>query len=278
MLVSAMALFVIKDSFAKSLLDETGVLFILWLQFLFAAGVLIPLALWHHGPGALIPRPLPAQLLRSMLSVGSLGFLYWALLYIPLADAEALANTAPILGTGLAALLLGERVGLSRWIAVGVGFFGVLVLLRPGFSGSALGHMIGFGAGLMFALYHILNRQLAVRHSPLLNTLYVTWAGAILLAPVAVANGSLPAVDYWTPLAAFLTLSLGGQFLLVNAFRFASVATLAPYQYSLVGFAAIAGFIVFGEVLDIHSWTGIGLIVAAGLFVLVTPAERIPDH
>lgn len=278
MLVLAMALFVIKDSFAKALLDEIDVVFILWLQFAFAAAVLIPVVLWRHGVAALAPRPLLGQLLRSAMAVGSLGFLYWALAYIPLANAEALANTAPIAGTAMAAMLLGERVGTSRWIAVAFGFCGVLVLLRPGFSGSLFGHLIGLAAGLTFAGYHIMNRLLAMRHPPLVSTLHVTWAGAVLLAPAAASAWRVPRAENMLPLAGFLLFALAGQFLLINAFRFASVATLAPYQYSLVGFSAVAGIFIFGEMLDGFSWMGIALIVGAGLFVLLTRPERTRDR
>ena len=263
----AMALFVVKDSFAKFIVQDVPPAQIIWMQ---QAGVFILAAvatIWRHGYKALRPSPAGWQLLRGVSCVGGIGALYWSLYYIPLADATAVASVSPALVALLSPLLLGERIGMRRGIAVLIGLAGVVVILKPGFGGRSEGYLIALAAGVGMTLFYIGNRRLAGLHPPIATVAHNGLYGMLVLAPVMPFIWVDPVAQYGLYTAAFLTFSISGQSILVSAFLFAPAFVLAPYQYTYILFAIIAGYVVFSTIPDAAVWTGIFLITASGIYI-----------
>ncbi|MFT6582854.1 MAG: DMT family transporter [Alphaproteobacteria bacterium] len=188
--------------------------------------------------------------------------------YLPLADTMAITFAGPLFLTALAALMLGERVGPHRWAAVFVGFLGILLIARP--SGSAFQWVALFplAAALSGALRDIASRKMTALES----------STSILLTSSLIAMvGSLPAAPFGWIVPSIGDLALGivtglcvcvGQYLMIDAFRYAEATVLAPMRYTAIIWSVILGYMVWGDLPD--SWTvaGTAIVIASGLYIL----------
>jgi drug/metabolite transporter (DMT)-like permease len=234
-----------------------------------AAGhLLFALALFgpRFGRRLLRTRDLPSQLARSLMLLLSTIFYFAALAYLGLADAAALSFVSPFIVALLAAPLLGERVGATRWTVILVGFAGVLLVLRPGAGVARLAALLVVASATCSALYQILTRRVAASDPPETSVGYSALVGSGVMA------AALPFV--WTPprgaADALLLLSLGpvgalGHYCVARAYLWGPAATVSPFNYlQLVGAAGL-GFLVFGDVPPLSLWAGSALIVGSGL-------------
>jgi len=239
--------------------------------------LVVAVALWLTGNlRQLRIRHLRGQAARGVTMVASTLLFVAGLRWLPLADAIALAFIGPVLVTALAPSLLGEHVGWRRWCAVMVGFLGMLVMLRPGAAGFAWAALFPVGAALAGALRDILTRRLAAVDSSaatlFYSTLAVTLAGAVL-APVGWATPT--ATDTGLLLLAGLLLC-GAHFLQIESFRHAQAATVVPYKYASLIWAAIAGLLIWGDVPDRQTVLGAALVIGSGLYILHRERRQTP--
>ena len=267
LMVASTAFLATKDGVAKTFLDQVGPVHMIWFQYVGNAAVMAAIAVPRHGWSALRPAPLGWQFFRGASSAAAVATLYWALTYIALADATAMFMLAPVVVTALSPLLLGERIGPQRWTAVAVGFAGVVVILRPGFGGSAPGYYIGLLAGVLLALYFLANRKLVGRAPPLLNVTHNALTGAIVLTAFLPLYWQAVPLAAMPRLAALIGLAVIGQALMISSFNYAPAAVVAPFTYGMLVFAALIGYAVFGTFPDPATWVGIAMIVGAGLFI-----------
>lgn len=266
-MVMSCALLASKDGLAKTFLDQVGPAQIIWIQYVgtFIATALI--AAPKYGWRVLQPAPLGGQFFRGAVSAGAVASLYWALTYIPLAEATAMFMLSPVVVALLSPMLLGERIDNARRVAIAVGFAGVLVMLKPGFGGSGVGYLIGVMAGFLMAAYFIANRRLAASSPPLINVAHNALMGAIALTPFLPLFWQTPPMALVPKLGGIVALAVIGQGLMISSFSFAPANVVAPYTYAMLVFAALIGWAVFGNLPDAAGWTGITLIVGAGLFI-----------
>jgi drug/metabolite transporter (DMT)-like permease len=277
-MIASMAVFAVKDGIAKQLVTYVGPLQLIWMQYAFTFVALALITFPRHGLAAFRPEPVGVQLFRGISALSGVALFYWALSYIPLADTWAMALVAPLVVTALSPFLLGERVGIRRILAVIVGFVGVLVMLRPGFGGSGVGHVIALGSGLMFGCNFLGNRMVAGLHAPLITIAYNVVLSAFLLAPVMPFVWVGPASGDELAWIWFVVLSLLGHGLMVLSFGFGPAPIIAPYQYSAIVFAAIAGYLMFGDFPDNWTWAGVALIIGAGLFIALREKYLVRAH
>ena len=155
-----------KDALAKLLGGSYSPVWLLWAQYLFMYIVLAPVIVRQHGLGVLWPQRLGLQALRGLFIVVAVGSFYWSLVFIPLADATAMSFLGPIVTTALSPVILQEKVGLRRWLAVLFGFFGVMLVLRPDLGGERLGYVIALGSGLFAGLFYIMTENSQTPHRP----------------------------------------------------------------------------------------------------------------
>ena len=257
----------IKDGLAKTFLDQVGPAHIIWFQYVGNFAVMALISAPSYGWRVVQPKPLGGQFLRGAASAGAVATLYWALTYIPLADATAMFMLAPVVVTILSPLLLGERIGVHRLAAVAAGFAGVLFILRPGFQGQTTGYLIGLLAGFVLGFYFIGNRKLSGLAPPLLNVTHNALCGAIVLTLLLPLYWQPVPVSAYPKLAGIIGLAVVGQAAMISAFNFAPAAVVSPVGYSMLVFAAIIGYLVFGNLPDLPTWIGMVLIVAAGLYI-----------
>jgi len=209
-----------------------------------------------------------AHLARSGIGLISMTLGFSALALLPLAEATTISFVAPLFALALSAPFLGERVGTARWIAVAVGFAGVLIVMRPGGDLQLLGTLVALGAALGVALVTVTVRSISRTESTQTTVLWFT-----LMA--AVATGlTLPWFGQWHDSKTWLLLvGIGlfggvGQLGLTASLRFAPIATLAPFDYLQLVYAVLFGWLLFDTQPALTTWAGAGLIIASVLSTL----------
>ena len=219
-------------------------------------------------------RPLD-HAIRSVSGILSLALLYFAITRIPIADATALAYAAPIFITVLAIFLLGERIGLRRWLAVFAGFAGVLLIARPTADSWDIGVAAAAASAFTGALVAIWLRKLATSEHPVAIGIYYNNLGFVLCLLWVLLSGWL--LPRGADLGLFFAFGLGcglQQWLLTVSFRYAEASLLAPYEYLAMVFAAIVGYAFWGEVPVLSTWIGALVIAASGIFIFARRRRR----
>jgi drug/metabolite transporter (DMT)-like permease len=265
-MVIGMALFTVNDAMGKWLVESCPVPLILAVRSAAALLILLPLVM-KAGFLSVFKVPDPSHhLLRITLIVAEVALFYLAVRDLPLADVMTIYMAAPLLVTALSVPLLGERVGVRRWIAVGIGFIGVVLVLRPGGDFLSAGTPVALAGSLTFALTMISTRSLRGASGLTLittQTLGVGAAGAAALPFVWVTPGLLEFIL----LGVLGVLALLAHVLVNRSLKLSPAAVVAPYQYTSLVWAIVLGWVFWGDVPD---WTvafGAALIIGSGLFV-----------
>lgn len=266
-LLCSVTCFAMVDGLGKYLVGSYPVAQIAWARNFFFLLALVPLTpprLWPlmvktHRPWAIIGR--------SVLPLATTTLVIVGIRSIPLADATAILFVAPLVMTALSVPLLRERVGIHRWIAVVVGFIGVLIITRPGYGGFGLSAAILVAGACLSALYQLLTRVLRVTETPEAMTFYTALIGTLVAAIALPFDWVWPDLMGWGFLAASGLVYGLGQFLLVKAFSEAEASLLAPFLYAQIVGAAVIGYLVFDDWPDMISMLGTMIVIVAGLYV-----------
>jgi drug/metabolite transporter (DMT)-like permease len=220
--------------------------------------------------GTLRTRQPRGHALRALCGLVAFVCFYSALRYLPLADAVAIAFGSPFLVTALGRFVLHEPVRLRQWVAIVVGFLGMLVIVRPGASGVQPAAMLVLVAGLAYALMMVLTRWMTRPERP--DESSAAFVFYMLLGQAAA--GWLVAIGRWrTPdapalaeMSAMGVLGILGNYGLAQAFRKAPVAVVAPFEYTGLIWAVALGALLFGQLPPPSFWLGAAVIVAAGIY------------
>ena len=269
---TALSINAVKDGVAKLLGGYYPPLMLVWIHLAFTCLLLMPLVFKKYGRTVLSPQKFGIQVLRSTLFVLGISLFYWSLNYIPLADTTSMVFIAPIVVTALSPIILGEKLGLHRSLAVLVGFVGVYIILRPEFSGDRFGYILGLGAGSCLGMFYMANRKLAEYQPQLVAVTYTAIFGTLLLLPTLPFVWIIPRLSDSALLTSFVLLAIIGQIFLISAFSYTKASTLAPFQYTQLIAATIVGVIVFDTFPDQTTWLGIFLIVVSGLYIALREA------
>jgi drug/metabolite transporter (DMT)-like permease len=263
-------LFACLDTSAKFLvLSGMGAPFVAWVRFL--EHTLLALLLFRawKTPAMFRVASLPAQILRGVFLFGSTIFNFLALRTLQLAEANSIFFFAPAVITALGGPLLGEWAGWRRWLAIGAGFIGVLVITRPGLRAFELGHVYALTAMFSYVFYVIMTRRMGARETAESLIFYSALAPVVLMLPAVPFTASLPSDGlHW-----LILLSLGfyggvGHWLLIRAYKLATTAALAPYPYMQMVWMILFGYAVFGQLPDRWTLSGAAIIVASGLYIV----------
>ena len=270
-MLASTAVFVLNDTLLKIATEALPTGEAIFLRGLFTTLFCFALFARHGSPGTLQQHIVsPRNVGRAIAEVGSTLFFLNALARMPIGDATAILQFTPLAITAGAALFLGEKVGWRRWLATGVGLVGVLIIVRPG--GAA------FNPYSVLALLSILfgvARDLLTRgmdHS--VPSLLIAGTSS---AAVTLASLGFVAFEAWswptsTPLLLLLgsaTALVAGQYWLITAMRTGEIAAVAPFRYSVILWAVLAGYLVWREVPDAASWIGIAVVTGAGIYTFL---------
>jgi len=267
LMLAAMTVVPLMDGVAKHLSAAYPVVQVVWARYFFHLAILLPVVLWRHGVDALVLRRPALQIVRGGFLLGSTIFFFAAIALMPIADALALVFVAPLMVTALSPVVLKEQVGIRRWAAVSVGFVGVMVIVRPGFSTFHWGMVLALSAGATYALYSLATRKLSGSAPPLVTLAYTALLGALCMSAVV--------PFFWIPpdptgLAWMILLGLiaaGAHFLIIKAFEHAEASLLAPLGYGEIFMATVVGYFAFGDFPDPWTWLGITIVIGSGVYV-----------
>ena len=186
--------------------------------------------------------------------------------YLPLADTVTFYLAAPIFVTALSALLLGEHVGWRRWSAVLIGFLGVIITLRPSAATLTWPALIALTGSFFFSLLMIATRTLRGTADIVLTGGQI--AGTLLFATVAAPFGWIrPSWPDFCGLALLGVVAMIALFCVNRSLKLAPASVVVPYQYTLIVWAILFGYLVFGDVPDAYLICGAIIIMAAGLYI-----------
>lgn len=268
MLLFAMFVFTAMDGIAKGLAGQgMPPERIILLRFVLVSVILAPVVAvrWRHNP-VRTSRPL-LHILRGVLLISSATLFVYAMRALPLETATAIGFAAPLYVTALSIPFLGEKVGARRWSAVGVGFLGILVILRPGSAAFVPEMLIPLFSSLCWAGGLIITRAMRGREGPLTILIWSTASGMIVIAPLGLSGWETPTPIQWGMLAAIALCHAAGQYFTIRAFMMASASLLAPFSYSTIVWATLIGLFAFGSYPDAATIAGTALLVGAGLYV-----------
>jgi drug/metabolite transporter (DMT)-like permease len=264
--LAAMFGFAAMDGFSKALATSLSIPQILWVRYiLFTALALAVLRRRGLATVARSARPW-LQAFRALLLVVENGVFVLAFKFLPLADVHAVAAASPLIVVALSAPILGEKVGPRRWFAVICGFLGVLLIVRPGFERIEWPILIALGAAFLWGLYQILVRLCSQTDSSETTWLWSALIGLLATSVVGPTTWVWPTAGGWVMLIAIALLASGAHLALIKALGLAEAAALQPYSYTLLMWAAVIGYLAFGNVPDRWTFAGAGLIVAGGLY------------
>ncbi len=208
------------------------------------------------------------QVLRVVFATFEVLCFYWAVYFLPIADVMVFYLAAPIYVAALSPWMLGEHVGWRRWTAIVIGFVGVVIALRPSSETLSLASLISVAGSLTFALLVIQSRQLRKTS----DTALVFWqtvgalVGGALLAPFGWVT---PTAFDFTLLSLLGVVALLAHVCIVRSLKLAPAALLAPIHYTLLLWAILYGYIVFGDVPQPRMLLGAAIIIGAGLFIFL---------
>ena len=255
------------DTIAKLLSGNLPVIEIVWARYFFHTLVMTVYLGATTGTRFLKSERPVLQLLRgAMLLIGTV-MIYAALSRVTLAEATAVQFSSPVMVTILSVLFLGERIGLPRILAVLAGFGGVLMITRPGFSGTDPHLFLPLGAAAVFSVYFLLTRTLSGPREAASTLFNTTAVGAIVLSAVVPFVWVAPTAGEFVLMVAIGTFGAIGHFCIVKGFSYASASTLSPFLYSQVLFASLYSVFLIGDPLRWNMVVGALVLVASGLFI-----------
>ena len=261
-------LFALNDVLGKWLVATYSVGQVLLIRSAAALLILAPF-LWKAGIHPLLSVERPGmQTLRVLLSSAEVYCFYFAVISLPLADVMTYWLAAPIYVAALSPFLLGEKVGWRRWTAIFIGFVGVIVALQPSAATLTLPALISSVGSFCFAFLMLSGR--ARRGTP--DTTLVFWqiVGAGVLGLATAPFGWVAPSGFDFALLALLGLvSMVAHMCVNRSLKLADAATVAPFQYTLLFWAVVFGWLVFGDLPRTAMLAGAAIIVAAGLFIFM---------
>ena len=246
-------------------------------RFVVQAVLMAPVCLWLGHGLRIGPGLAWALMARAACLIASTYCFVAAVAVMPIADALAIAFVEPFILLILGHYLFGDAVGPRRIAASVVGFGGALLVIQPSLVTFGLVALYPLGTALSFALYMLVTRSLSRRMHPLPMQYHTATVATLLCLPVMAAGAALelptlglrwPEGMAWLWLAGVGAASAGAHMLMTWALRFAPSATLAPLHYLEIVSAAALGYLVFDDFPDVLTWTGIGVIVASGLYII----------
>ena len=275
-------MFSLNDAMGKWLVVTLSVGQVVFIRSIGAFLVLGPMIARQGGPRTLLVMDRPwLQFVRAALTAVETTLFYAAVYYLPLADVMSFYMAGPIYVAALSHLMLGEPVGWRRWVAIVIGFCGVLVILKP--SGDfSLASFYALAGSLFFALIIILGRMLRGTS----DTTLVTWQtiGTLIVGGLLMVGAwKTPNTVEWAGMLLLGVVACLAHLMIVRALKLAPAAMLAPLHYTMLLWAVVFGWAFFGDVPDQRILVGSAIIVLAGLFIFhrqkvvaTVPPEDVP--
>lgn len=251
----------------------TGVslLVLVWFRYLVHIVLVLAVVLPLQGLAVFRARSPRLQCLRATAMLAATLTFFTSLSYLPQAEATAIIFISPLIMLAVAPWILKEPPRTSRWVAAGVGFIGVLLVIRPSAGLPLMGVITGLMTACLFATQHLTTRLVASDH-PFTTLVWSGGLGTLALACTLpfILPAAWPTLANLDPLVWLVMLSTGvtggvGHLLQIQAYRFAPASLLAPFIYLQMTSAATLGWLIWSHFPDATTWVGIAIICASGI-------------
>ena len=276
--ISAWMLLPFMDGLAKFLSQDIHFLQVVWGRYFFMAFFSIVITYFFFNKHLKFPNGITIQILRSFFLFFSTLFFFYAISIISLAEALTLAFISPIIATILSFLILKEKVGRRRWIAVITGFIGVLFVIRPGFNEINLSTIAAVGAGICYAFYVISTRKLSSIDSPLMTLIFTGLTGAFVISLIVPYFWTWLTLSQWLLLISLAAIGTIAHLLLILSLTLAEASKLAPLAYSEIIMNVIIGYYFFGDFPNQWIWIGLTIIIASGVYISLRENTKQTDN
>ena len=262
--------FALQDGISRHLAEEYNVLMIVMIRYWFFAAFIISVAARKSGSikaAAATKQPV-LQITRGALLALEICVMVTGFTLLGLVESHAIFACYPLLIAALSGPILGEKVGWRRWVAIGIGFVGVLVILQPGTTVFAPAAVIPLVAALMFALYGLLTRYAARNDTTATSFFWTGTTGAVIMTVLGIWLWEPMIGSDWAWMGALCVTGALGHWLLIRCYEVAEASAVQPFAYLQMVFASSIGIFILGETLRPNVAIGAAIIVGAGLFTL----------
>ncbi len=268
LLLVATVLFAAQDVITKQLTESVSVTQIMLVRFVGFS--VFALVYAHRKIGltrALQSSVASMQFVRCLLMCTEIGLFAYAVKFLGIAEIHAIFSCFPLIITALSVPMLGEKVGWRRWVAVLIGFVGTLIIIQPGSGVFNPAALLALVCVVMYSFYNILTRKVSKHDSFETSLVYFGLVG--LAASIIAVYGRWQTPDSETTwlLAGICFTSVCAHMLLIKALEVTSAVVLQPFNYFILVWAIVLGYLVFGEVLSLHQVVGAIIVVSSGLYV-----------
>lgn len=273
-MLCAMLIFPFLDVCAKFLGQwDIPVIEIVWARLFFGLLLSAPILILREGIESLMPRHSKVNALRGFFLVVSTMMFFGSLRFQGVAETLAIYFVQPLFITALAPIVLNEKVGASRWLAVAIGFIGVLIIIRPGYLELNPGVFLAAGSGLGSAITLLLTRKLAGKSSAIANTVYTNFYGSIFATIILIPFWVTPNFNIFIFMILLASIGTFANYLVILAMQNAEASLLAPLGYAEMINAVLAGWYFFGNFPD--GWTFVGVAVLISCAIYISYRERV---
>ncbi len=276
LMIGTTFVFAMQDGLSRHLAGAYNVQMVVMVRYWFFAAFVIFIGARKAGgirAAAATKQPV-LQAFRGLLLALEICVMIAAFILLGLVESHAVFACYPLIIAALSGPVLGERVGWRRWVAIGIGFVGVLVILNPGqtvFSPAALVPLL---AASMFALYGLLTRYVARKDTSATSFLWTGTMGAVALTCIGVWYWEPMSGQDWALMAVLCVTGALGHYMLIRCYEVAEASAVQPFAYLQLVFASALGLTVFGETLRPNVAIGAAIVIGAGLFTLFRERRR----
>jgi drug/metabolite transporter (DMT)-like permease len=270
MMIATTVVFSVQDGISRYLAEHYNVITVVTIRYMFfMAFVLAYSARQDGGIRKIASSPqLPVQIGRGLLLAGQICVAILSFSTVGLVNFHAVFASYPLMVMALSVPVLGEAVGWRRWLAVCIGFCGVLLILRPGTEMFGSASILPVLAAFMMAVYGILTRYAARQDAALTSFFWTAIAGGIAMLAIGPFFWVPPVGTDWYWMGLLCLTGTGGHYLLIKALDATKASTIQPFAYLQLVFASSIGILVFDDSLDPMLIVGSAIIVGSGLFAL----------
>ncbi len=265
---AASSIFSIMNAMVKHLSVELPTAEIVWMRNLSHLVFVVLLLGPVMGRRLFVSRRPGSQIVRSCFLLGSNIFYFTAMATVPLAEASAISFVSPFLVAIAAAFILGERVGIAHWVAIGVGFLGAMIIIQPGSGHLPWQAVFVLGSSCCYSVYQVMTRGVAGDDTPETSVFYASLVGSVLT--------SLAVPFFWQTPSGWLTwvklCSLGifgglGHYCVARALMWGPAPVISPFQYVQLVAASLFGYFIFGDIPSIWTYVGAVVIIGSGVSI-----------
>ncbi|MAY33501.1 MAG: EamA family transporter [Rhodovulum sp.] len=276
LMIGTTFVFAMQDGLSRHLAGAYNVQMVVMVRYWFFAAFVIFVGARKAGgirAAAATKQPV-LQAFRGLLLAFEICVMIAAFILLGLVESHAVFACYPLIIAALSGPVLGERVGWRRWVAIGIGFIGVLVILNPSqtvFSPAALVPLL---AASMFALYGLLTRYVARKDTSATSFFWTGTMGAVALTCIGVWYWEPMSGQDWALMGVLCITGALGHYMLIRCYEVAEASAVQPFAYLQLVFASALGLTVFGETLRPNVAIGAAIVIGAGLFTLLRERRR----